>query len=231
MHIVGPFFYADPLEAFAYDEAFAQTENEFPFIHLWQADGWLALGFADTRWTESNQPPSTLRPFVRPAGGRAVALTKDILNISMILPKDEEEPFSKAVLLVKELFPEVKSHLQVGTITYSMCSGDYDLSVLGKKVGGIAVRHTTHAIIAQVYLQIQGDGQKTAQIVADFYRTYPSLNSQVLPEVHSALYVSVPITFTHAYHPTATQKAIMQRTKQRYAERSATLLKKSDALR
>src|SRR3546814_13002901 len=56
-----------------------------------------------------------------------------------------------------------------GEIAGAYCPGEYDVSIGGRKVSGIAQRRRLDAYVVQAFVVIEGDGDERARLVHRFY--------------------------------------------------------------
>ncbi len=157
-------------------------------IHFYSPSA-LILGKLDRRlpafekavaWLEEESVPTVLRI----AGGQAIVSDRDVLNLSLLfsLPDDRfsiDDGFRLIAevirlawcLYVKEELGDMPPELamKIGEIKASYCPGDYDLSIKGKKVAGIAQRRVKNAIGVMAYISVGGDQAARCKLVRDFY--------------------------------------------------------------
>lgn len=154
-----------PLEPLVRDEALAagmQSESAVPIIHLWVYDQALYLGRRDARLPHLEE---ALRQFgqdgfgcvLRSSGGACVPLDAGVLNVAWLLPD--------TTISIDSFFSFVAEMLQVGLRDYgvlefgevlgSYCAGEYDFSLHGKKIGGMAQRRTRFGSILQICINIE----------------------------------------------------------------------------
>ncbi|GEB30851.1 MULTISPECIES: lipoate--protein ligase family protein [Brevibacillus] len=158
-------YQGQPLEPLYRDEALAagmQRESAVPIIHLWVYDQALYLGRRDARLPHLEQ---ALHQFgqdgfgcvLRSSGGACVPLDAGVLNIAWLLPD--------TAISIDAFFAFVADMLQVGLRDYgelefgevvgSYCAGEYDFSLHGKKIGGMAQRRTRYGSILQICINIE----------------------------------------------------------------------------
>lgn len=157
-------------------------------LHLYSPSA-LILGKLDRRlpnearalaWLESEAVPTVLRI----AGGQAIVSDSGVLNLSILFAEPDERlaiddgfrlmaDFIAAAWqyyleqLTGRLWPELG--LRIGEIPRSYCPGDYDMSIGGKKVVGIAQRRVKQAIGLMAYVSVEGDQVARCKLVRDFY--------------------------------------------------------------
>lgn len=135
---------------------------------------------------------------VRNSGGLAVLLDEGVLNISLIFPDTEKgidinRGYDTMWELVRIMFEDFDCHIEAREIVGSYCPGSYDLSIDGKKFAGISQRRIRKGVAVQVYLCVNGSGEKRAGLVREFYERAKFGESQrvifpkVRPEVMASL--------------------------------------------
>lgn len=192
------------LESFAADDMLCELvgSGKSPStVRTWVHDDTVVLGIQDHRLPHIEDGMAYLRdhgyePIVRNSGGLAVVLDAGVLNISLVLSEKENAidipaGYDLMVELVQELFPEAP--IEAYEIVGSYCPGSYDLSINGRKFAGISQRRIRRGIAVQVYLCIEGSGEKRAELIRGFYEAglkdegtkfaYP----QIKPEVMASL--------------------------------------------
>src|SRR3954470_3334350 len=111
---------------------------------------------------------------VRNSGGLAVVLDQGVLNISLIFPEAEKgidinRGYETMWQLIQNMFADFPQQIEAGEIIGSYCPGSYDLSINGKKFAGISQRRLKKGVAVQIYLCVNGSGQKRAELVKEFY--------------------------------------------------------------
>ncbi|WP_438351975.1 lipoate--protein ligase family protein [Paenibacillus sp. FA6] len=171
----------DPLYPFALDEILCRhTGKGGPAIcHLWRQPRSFIIGMRDSRledaekgrqWIASQQ----YQVAIRNSGGAAVPLDLGVVNISLILPKDQGDThfhrdFELMYTLIQHALLNTGQRVDKGEIRGAYCPGDYDLSIGGRKFCGIAQRRQAHAYIIQAFVIAEGSGQERAELVRGFY--------------------------------------------------------------
>ena len=203
-----------PLESFAMDDTLCHVTGHGEsnsVVRTWVHNNAVVLGIQDHRLPHIEEGMQLLRdagyePIVRNSGGLAVVLDPGVLNISLVFGEKEptsiDAAFEYMVDFVKALFPEVAEKIDAYEIVGSYCPGTYDLSIGGRKFAGISQRRMQNGIAVQVYLCIEGNGSKRAELIRDFYAislqgketkfTYPT----VVPDVMASLQelIGIPLT-------------------------------------
>lgn len=177
---LGPNFHA--IESFAVDDTLCTSvgRGESPAVaRAWVHHRTVVLGIQDTKlpfladgisWLKRQQ----YRYLVRTSGGLAVLLDEGVLNLSLILPEHERKidinlGYDTMVELVKEMYSEVKDHIEAKEISQSYCPGSYDLSINGQKFAGISQRRIRNGVAVQIYLCVTGSGAERAALIKEFY--------------------------------------------------------------
>lgn len=180
----------DVLEHFAMDELLCkQTGEGGPAIcHLWRHQGSFIMGSRDSRLPAIGPATEALRTsgldaVVRHSGGAAVPLDLGVVNVSLILPLNQDlrrQDFHRDFLYMVTLIREAVSYacavtgaeqiaVEAGEIEGAFCPGDYDLSIGGRKFCGIAQRRQRKAFIVQAFVIVEGSGSARARMVRSFY--------------------------------------------------------------
>ncbi|WP_207695082.1 octanoyl-[GcvH]:protein N-octanoyltransferase [Enterococcus sp. DIV0212c] len=155
--------------------------NQQPIIHFWQLDQAMILGMKDTRVPDLKNGLASLRQdgyniVIRNAGGLGVIADEGILNVSLILPNQEnkklsiDEAYTFMWQWIKHAFEDSSHLIEAFEITESYCPGTFDLSIAGKKFAGIAQRRVKDGTAVMIYLSVNGDQQKRGESVRRFYQ-------------------------------------------------------------
>ncbi|MEH7352226.1 lipoate--protein ligase family protein [Neobacillus drentensis] len=169
----------------------------------WVHHNTVVLGIQDTRLPYLQEGIQFLKQegyqvIVRNSGGLAVVLDEGVLNISLIFPEAEKgidinRGYDVMWQLIQNMFADFPQQIEAREIVGSYCPGSYDLSIDGKKFAGISQRRLKKGVAVQIYLGVNGSGQKRAELVKQFYElakqaeqtkfTYP----EIVPEVMASL--------------------------------------------
>ena len=173
---------SDPLYPFALDELLCRhTGKGGPAIcHLWRQPRSFIIGMRDSRLENAEKGRQWLasqdyQVALRNSGGAAVPLDLGVVNISLILPKDQQadnhfhRDFELMYTLIQNALFHTGMHVDKGEIQGAYCPGDYDLSIGGRKFCGIAQRRQAHAYIIQAFVIAEGSGQERVELVKGFY--------------------------------------------------------------
>ncbi|AJS61669.1 ligase [Paenibacillus sp. IHBB 10380] len=174
---------SDALYPFALDELLCRhTGKGGPAIcHIWRHPRAFIMGIRDSRLPQVEQSRQWLESqdyevAIRNSGGAAVPLDLGVVNISLILPKQEQadlhfhRDFEMMYKLIQMALLETGLCVDKGEIAGAYCPGDFDLSIHGRKFCGIAQRRQAHAYIVQAFIIAEGSGQERAQLVHEFYK-------------------------------------------------------------
>lgn len=165
---------------FALTDVLIETcgQQEQPYLHFWQLSQGMILGMKDTRLPHLQDALATLptndyTPVVRNSGGLGVVADAGILNISLILPLTNQKLTTDAAYeemyhLIQQAFPEVT--ITPGEVATSYCPGEFDLSIQGQKIAGIAQRRIKNGVAIMLYLSVNGNQNKRGALVREFYQ-------------------------------------------------------------
>ncbi|OBR64102.1 ligase [Paenibacillus oryzae] len=172
----------DPLYAFAMDELLCRSAgNGGPAVcHLWRQPRAFILGSRDNRLPYADKAKQWLQAngwlvMVRNSGGAAVPLDGGVVNLSLILPKNESSEagyngdFETMYRLIARALQHTNKAVKKGEVQGAYCPGDFDLSIGGYKFCGIAQRRQVHAAIIQAFVVAEGSGRERAEFVRSFY--------------------------------------------------------------
>lgn len=198
-----------PLSDFAVDDAIATAVGQHtvhPTVRFWVHPNVVVLGIIDGKLPHLEDGLQYLREnhfhaVIRNSGGLAVLLNRGVLNMSIIIPGNQEvsihDGYEMMLELVQLLFSSYTDEIEAYEIVGSYCPGDYDLSIRGKKFAGISQRRVRNGIAVQIYIDIEGSSYERASIVRDFYRCskkdtetkmdYPEVNPHVVSSINELL--------------------------------------------
>jgi len=182
-------------------------------VRTWVHDKTIVLGIQDTRLPHLSEALEFLhsqgyQTIVRNSGGLAVVLDKDVLNISLILPEREKgidinSGYDTMWQLIKMMFTDFKADIEAKEIVGSYCPGSYDLSIKGRKFAGISQRRIRGGVAVQIYLCVNGSGQKRGEIIRQFYKigvgekqtkfAYPVIQPHVMASMSELLGVELTV--------------------------------------
>lgn len=149
-----------------------------PILHFWTMQPTVIMGLKDKRLPELTAAIRAVQRYgydyvLRNSGGLAVVADGGVLNVSLFSPLTTpplsvDAAYAQMTQLVATAWPELA--LEHYEITRSYCPGDYDLSVNGLKIAGIAQRRSTQALVTMLYLSVTGDQGLRGDLVRSFYR-------------------------------------------------------------
>ncbi|MDR7318752.1 lipoate--protein ligase family protein [Brevibacillus nitrificans] len=167
-----------PLEPLVRDEALAaslRNPNASGVIHLWVYDQALYLGRRDAKLPHLEK---ALRQFgkagfgcvLRSSGGACVPLDAGVLNVACLLPDTtiSIDSFFSFVAQLLQVGLRDFGTLQFGEVAGSYCAGEYDFSLKGKKIGGMAQRRTRFGSILQLCINV--DERPRGEWMERFYQ-------------------------------------------------------------
>lgn len=169
------------LTSFAVDDVlalFARGGESVPALRLWAHPETVVLGIPDSRLPYLEQGVSLLSDrgyhmIVRNSGGLAVALDTGVLNISLVLPYVRRisihDCYEAMVSFIRYILQDLTDGVEAYEIAGSYCPGDYDLSIGGRKFAGISQRRVKDGAAIQIYLDVEGNSRKRAELIRDFY--------------------------------------------------------------
>lgn len=155
-------------------------EKKQPILHFWTTTPYVILGMMDTKLPFLTEALEVFRgydhPFlVRNSGGLAVVSDEGILNFSLIFPEGDsrlpiDDGYGRMHRIIQEAFAPFAQPIDAYEITDSYCPGDFDLSIGGRKIAGIAQRRLKGGIAIMIYLSVSGDQQQRGDMIRSFYK-------------------------------------------------------------
>lgn len=211
-----PVDYTDhPYAPFALTDAFIKEAGEKtrPILHFWQTEPVVVLGMMDTKLPFLKDALSLFSDFsysylVRNSGGLAVVGDEGILNFSMIFPEEDsrleiDEAYSRMHRLIQAAFSDKNKAIDAFEVSDSYCPGDFDLSIGGKKIAGTAQRRIRGGIAVMIYLSVNGNQTKRAEMIRSFYQkglkgtetqwSFPDVNPDAMTTLEEAFNTSLSI--------------------------------------
>lgn len=205
------------LSHFALADALLITagKNQESIIHFWPTSNLIILGMMDTKLPFFSKALAVLKDagadyIVRNSGGLAVVGDEGVLNFSIILPEHDnqripiDEGYSIMLLLIHLALKQYGKTIEAYEIEDSYCPGDFDLSIGGKKFAGIAQRRIKNGIAVMIYISVNGNQTKRAELIRDFYQVglqnetvkwhYPDVDPQVMATLEDLLGVTMTIS-------------------------------------
>lgn len=190
-------------------------ERQQPILHFWQTPPLAILGMMDTKIGHFEEALAVFSHhnhdyIVRNSGGLGIISDPGVLNVSLIYPNDGERlPIDAAYhrmlqFLRATFYPHFTKKIEAYEIPNSYCFGDYDLSIDGRKIAGIAQRRLKNGIAIMAYISVKGDQLLRGEMMKAFYERgldgsepagrYPN----VAPEVMTTLEEAYGTTLTVA---------------------------------
>ncbi len=188
-------------------------ENNQPIIHFWQTSPLIILGMMDTKIGNFQQALTIFDNYqydyiIRNSGGLAVVSDPGVLNVSLIYPSPTNKRISidsaydlMLNFIRQTLYPRFQTEIEAFEIKNSYCFGDYDLSIKGQKIAGISQRRIHNGVAIMLYLSINGDQNKRANILKDFYTAgldgsepagrYPLIQPEVMTTLENAYQIDI----------------------------------------
>ena len=119
---------------------------------------------------------------------------EDVLNLTFLLSKHHpvygglHASYTLAVELIRHFLKGYGVELEAKAIPQSYCPGDYDLSVNGKKIAGIAQFRSKDAVMVMATLAVGGNQAQRSLLMRGFYNranlnqdpTYPDIDPSVM---------------------------------------------------
>lgn len=173
---------ADRLSPFVWSDVFLRDISDKPerlLLHIWPMSETVILGMVDKRLPYLEDGLKILEqqgyyPVVRNIGGLAVVADEGVLNFSLIFSQKESplsinDGYDVMMTLISELFWDSPQEIEAYEISHSYCPGDYDLSVDGQKIAGLAQRRIKNGVLVSIYLSVNGNQEKRGRLIHDFY--------------------------------------------------------------
>ncbi len=203
------------LQSFGIDDTLCNSVgsgNAPATARTWVHHNTIVLGIQDTKLPNLQEGIQFLNEqgyqvIVRNSGGLAVVLDEGVLNLSLILPETEKgidinRGYDTMWQLIQSMFAEYPAPIEAKEIHGSYCPGNYDLSIAGKKFAGISQRRLKKGVAVQIYLCVNGSGNKRARLIKDFYQISKKGEPvkfqvpEIVPEVMASLSELLDKNFT-----------------------------------
>lgn len=193
--------------------AYAGAHNQ-PILHFWPTTNLIILGMMDTKLPHFEEALHILEEdnkdfIVRNSGGLAVVGDEGVLNFSIILPETGDkrlvidDGYAIMLLLIHNALKSYGQTIEAYEIADSYCPGDFDLSINGQKFAGIAQRRLKNGIAIMIYISVNGNQQKRAELIKEFYAAglqnetvkwnYPDINPQVMATLEDLLDTKITV--------------------------------------
>lgn len=184
-------------------------------IHFWPTTDLIILGMMDTKLPYFNDALDELKAngkdsIVRNSGGLAVVGDEGVLNFSIILPEagdkriSIDEGYNIMLLLIHSALKQYGQTIEAYEIEASYCPGDYDLSINGQKFAGISQRRLKSGMAIMIYISVNGDQKKRAELIKSFYETglknqsvkwhYPNIDPNVMATLEDLLGITLTVS-------------------------------------
>lgn len=184
-----------PYHSFAIDDVLQEkvTKDGVPKLRAWVHHPYVILGLHDARLPYLKDglkylDDSGFDYIVRNSGGLGVVLDEGVLNVSLVISKEDspmiDDGYDMMLEMVRCALPE--ADIEAYEIVHSYCPGSYDLSIGGQKFAGISQRRIKGGAAVQIYLCVSGSGSERARIMRDFYH-YAKKDSETkfsYPDIH-----------------------------------------------
>lgn len=189
-------------------------ETNTPSIHFWQTAPTAILGMMDTKIAHFNKGLEVLEEYnhqymIRNSGGLGVVGDGGVLNVSLIYPSGDprmpiDTGYEFMLDFIRETFySKFPIEIEAYEITNSYCFGEYDLSIDGKKIAGVSQRRIQNGIAIMLYVSVNGDQQKRAEMIREFYKVgldgseplgrYPDVHPGVMTTLEESYGVSLSV--------------------------------------
>lgn len=214
-------------QAFGYTNALLDlvVDLQQPILHFWTMQPTVIMGLKDKRLPDLTAAVKAVSRHgydyvLRNSGGLAVVSDAGVLNVSLFAPLTTppisvEAAYAQMTTLIDAAWPELA--LEHYEITRSYCPGDYDLSVAGKKIAGIAQRRSPHALVTMLYLGVNGDQPARGEMIRDFYQAglgtaenkwgFPDVDPNVMTTTADLLHQDLTVADAQQRFVTAATKA------------------------
>ncbi|MDN6626273.1 MAG: lipoate--protein ligase family protein [Pisciglobus halotolerans] len=183
-------------------------------LHFWPTKNLVILGMMDTKLPYLEDGLAVLKQakkdfIVRNSGGLAVVSDEGVLNFSIILPEKPDERLSinegyeVMLQLIRSTFASFGKNIEAYEIEESYCPGEFDLSIDGKKFAGIAQRRLKNGVAVMIYISVNGNQKKRAELLHDFYQQglkgesvkwhFPDVHAKVMDTLENLLGTSLTV--------------------------------------
>lgn len=187
-----------------------------PILHFWQTTPLIILGMMDTKIGHFKEVVQIFENYhhdyvIRNSGGLAVVSDPGVLNVSLIYPSAKnnrltiDQAYEFMLDFIRQTFyqdfPEYE--IEAYEIKHSYCFGDYDVSINGQKIAGISQRRIQGGVAIMLYISVNGDQTKRAEILKEFYAVgldgaepenrYPLIKSEVMTTLEKAFRTTLTV--------------------------------------
>lgn len=183
-------------------------------LHFWPTSNLVILGMMDTKLPYFKDALAVIERYAKPyivrnSGGLAVVGDDGVLNFSLILPEDPQQKmaintgYDYMLQLINDSLKQYGKTSQAYEIKDSYCPGDYDLSIDGKKFAGISQRRLKNGVAIMIYISVNGDQAKRAELIRDFYQAglkgetvkwhFPKVDPAAMATLEDLLHISLTV--------------------------------------
>ena len=183
-------------------------------LHFWPTSNLVILGMMDTKLPYFKDALEIIKNYdhsfiVRNSGGLAVVGDEGVLNFSLILPEHPQQKmpintgYEFMFHLINEAIKPFGKISEAYEIKDSYCPGDFDLSIDGKKFAGISQRRLKNGVAIMIYISVNGNQEKRAEMIRDFYQAglkgesvkwhFPSVDPSVMATLEELLSISLTV--------------------------------------
>lgn len=183
-------------------------------LHFWPTSNLVILGMMDTKLPYFKDALAVIEQYAKPyivrnSGGLAVVGDDGVLNFSLILPEDPQQKmaintgYDYMLQLINDSLKQYGKTSQAYEIKDSYCPGDYDLSIDGKKFAGISQRRLKNGVAIMIYISVNGDQAKRAELIRDFYQAglkgetvkwhFPKVDPAAMATLEDLLHISLTV--------------------------------------
>lgn len=207
---------------FALTDALITRAGEMnqPMIHFWQTSPLVILGMMDTKLGHFDKAVPMFKDYshdaiIRNSGGLGVISDPGVLNVSLIYPSNKkrvsiDDAYDMMLQFIRDTFyPHfTEKEILAFEVTNSYCFGDYDLSIDGRKIAGVAQRRIKDGVAVMLYISVNGDQTKRAKLMKEFYAR--GLDGSEPEGRYPEIKPSVMTTLEEAYDTTFTVHKVKQ---------------------
>lgn len=183
-------------------------ETGQPILHFWQTPPLIILGMMDTKLGHFDQAVPLFEEYdhdviIRNSGGLGVISDPGVLNVSLIYPSNKkrisiDEAYEMMLQFIRDTFyPHfTEKEILAFEVANSYCFGDYDLSIDGRKIAGVAQRRIKDGVAVMLYISVNGDQAQRAEMMKEFYARgldgsepagrYPDIKPSVMTTLEEA---------------------------------------------
>lgn len=195
-------------------------ETGQPMLHFWQTPPLVILGMMDTKLGHFDEAVPMFEDYnhdviIRNSGGLGVISDPGVLNVSLIYPSNKkrisiDEAYELMLHFIRDTFyPHfTNKEILAFEVSNSYCFGEYDLSIDGRKIAGIAQRRIKDGVAVMLYISVNGDQTKRAEMMKEFYTR--GLDGSEPEGRYPEIIPSVMMTLEEAYKTAFTVSDVKQ---------------------